>query len=102
MPNISIQKLETSKEENIKEINKHVDLTSNTRRDKGGWKLNDNELELLKDFSENLTLEVHRDRTESPKRGKGYIKNNKLYYTKETPFFDEINTLLEEVGLKFK
>jgi hypothetical protein len=68
-----------------------VDITEKYKENCGGWKLNDNQLDSLKQFSFNLTLELHRGRHDTPKIGKGYVSEGKLYYTKDSPFYNEIN-----------
>lgn len=68
-----------------------VDITEEYKENCGGWKLNNNQLDSLKQFSSNLTLELHRGRHDIPKIGQGYISGDKLYYTKGSPFYDEID-----------
>ncbi|MCK9151815.1 MrcB family domain-containing protein [Methanobacterium alcaliphilum] len=73
---------------------KRVDITSNSKKVMGNWELKPDELNKLKDFTENLTLEVHQGRTRSTKSGKGYVENNRLFYAENTPFFEEINKII--------
>lgn len=81
-------------------ISKEVDITTKSKNLRGNWELNADELEKLQDFQENLTLEVHRGRSNTKKTGKGHIKNKKLYYNDNTPFFDEISKIM--VGSRAK
>lgn len=81
-------------------FSKEVDITTNSKNLRGNWELKTDEFKKLQDFQENLTLEVHRGRSNTKKTGKGYIKNNRLYYDDNTPFFDEISKII--VGSRAK
>lgn len=77
----------------IDKLSIDVDITTLSKRRFGEWDIGEKEYEMLKDFSDDLTLEIHRDRSKSPIRGRGYLKGYKLYYEPGTPFYEEIESI---------
>jgi len=77
----------------IDKLSIDVDITTLSKRRFGEWDIGEKEYEMLKDFCDDLTLEIHGDRSKSPIRGRGYLKGYKLYYEPGTPFYDEIESI---------
>ena len=63
-------------------------LTDYILKNQGGWQLRTDEIRYLKDVSDNFTIAVYDTDTKSLKKGRGYIENQKLYYSDNTSLYD--------------
>lgn len=60
-------------------------------KNQGGWPLRTDEIRYLKDVSDNFTIAVYDADTNSFQKGKGYIENQKLYYSANNSLYNFLN-----------